>query len=36
MHYISPWIIPGTVLSVAAWILDGTVFCRKKEKNFGR
>lgn len=32
MHYISPWIIPGTVLSVAAWVLDGTVFCRKKEK----
>lgn len=28
MHYISPWIIPGTVLSVAAWIWMALSFCQ--------
>lgn len=32
MHYISPWIIPGTVLSVAAWIWMALSFAVKKRR----
>ena len=32
MHYISPWIIPGTVLSVAAWIWMVLSFAVKKRR----
>ena len=32
MHYISPWIIPGTVLSVAAWIWIALSFAVKKRR----
>lgn len=32
MHYISPWIIPGTVLSVAAWIWMALSFDVKKRR----
>ena len=32
MHYISPWIISGTVLSVAAWIWMALSFAVKKRR----
>lgn len=32
MHYISPWIIPGTVLSVTAWIWMVLSFAVKKRR----
>ena len=32
MHYISPWIIPGTVLRVAAWIWMALSFAVKKRR----